>query len=251
MEKLNPLFKEKLFFLLRDLTYIDHLFDEKSKLFLKKHQRNKKGDISLNIESLNKIDDETQFRVISDVIASLEPTFTLLREHVRQIRNILSARGPNLVATLPHGIKVRKIYDRLLFTNKPLSRPIQETFSLSMGKNILTPFALNLHLSQARKIEKTFSKTKSIAFFDSDKLGNLSIRTFVNGDSFTPLGMKGTMKLKDFFIASKIPKEERRTIPLLLSDNNIIWILGLRINERFKITQDTRKTLKVTATPLK
>jgi len=251
MEKLNPLFKEKLFFLLRDLTYIDHLFEEKSKLFLKKHQRNKKGDISLDIESLNKIDDETQFRVISDVIASLEPTFTLLREHVRQIRNILSAKGPNLVATLPHGIRIKKIYDRLLFTNKPLSRPIQETFSLSMGKNILTPFALNLHLSQTRKIEKTFSKTKNIAFFDSDKLGNLSIRTFVNGDSFTPLGMKGTMKLKDFFIASKIPKEERRIIPLLLSDNNIIWVLGLRINERFKITQDTRITLKVTATPFK
>jgi tRNA(Ile)-lysidine synthase len=251
LEKLNPLFKEKLFFLLKDLTYIDHLFEEKSNLFLKKHQRNKKEDISLDIASLNKLDDETKFRVISHVITSLEPAFIPLREHIRQIKNILSAKGPNLVATLPHGIKIKKIYDRLLFTKKPVSRPIQETFSLSMGKNILTPFALTLHLSQAGKIEKTFSKTKNIAFFDSDKLGNLSIRTFVNGDKFTPLGMKGTMKLKDFFIASKIPKEERRTIPLLLSDNNIIWVLGLRINERFKITQDTRKMLKVTSIPFR
>ena len=73
----------------------------------------------------------------------------------------------------------------------------------------------------------------------------------MNGDTFMPLGMKGRMKLKDFFISSKIPKEERRTIPLLLSDNDIIWVIGLRIDERFKITKDTKKILKVTATPFK
>lgn len=251
MEKLNPLFKEKLFFLLKDLTYIDHLFEEKSKVFLKKHQKKKKGDISLNIESLDKIDDETKFRVISDIITSLEPAFVPLREHLRQIKDILSAKKPNLVATLPHGIKVKKIYDHLLFTKKPLSLPIQETFSISMGKNVLKPFVLNLHLSQSRKIIKVFSKNKNIALFDSEKLGNLTIRTFMNGDRFMPLGMKEKMKLKDFFISSKIPKEKRRTIPLLLSDNDIIWVIGLRIDERVKITKDTKKVLKVTATSFK
>jgi tRNA(Ile)-lysidine synthase len=251
MEKLNPLFKEKLSFLLKDLTYIDHLFEEKSKSFLKKHQKNKAGDISLDVLSLNKIDDETKFRVISDIIASLEPAFVPLREHIHQIKNILSAKKPNLVATLPNGIKIKKIYDHLLFTKKPLSSPIQETFLLSMGKNVLKPFALNLHLSQPRKIVRVFSKNNNIALFDSEKLGNLTIRTFINGDTFIPLGMKGKMKLKDFFISSKIPKEERRTIPLLLSDNDIIWVLGLRINEGFKITKDTKKVLKVTITSFK
>lgn len=251
MEKLNPLFKEKLFFLLKDLTYIDHLFEKKSNAFLKKHQRNKEGDISLDIVSLNKIDDETKFRVISNIITSLEPAFIPLREHFRQIKNILSAKKPNLVATLPHGIKIKKIYDHVLFTKKPLPSPIQETFSLSMGKNVLQPFSLDLHLSQPRKIVKVFSKNKNIALFDSEKLGNLTIRTFMNGDRFMPLGMKDKMKLKDFFISSKIPKEERRTIPLLLSDNDIIWVIGLRIDEAFKITKDTKKVLQVTATPFK
>jgi tRNA(Ile)-lysidine synthase len=120
-----------------------------------------------------------------------------------------------------------------------------------MGKNILQPFALNLHLSQPRKIARVFSKNNNIALFDCEKLGNLTIRTFMNGDTFIPLGMKGKMKLKDFFISSKIPKEERRTIPLLLSDNDIIWVIGLRINEGFKITKDTKKVLKVTITSFK
>lgn len=251
MEKLNPLFKEKLFFLLRDLTYINHLFEDKANAFLKKHQKNKKGDVSLEIDSLNKIDDETKFRVISNIMASLEPGFMPLREHLRQINNILSANKPNLVAALPRGVKIKKIYDHLLFTKKPLASPIKETFSLSMGKNVLQPFALDLHLSQPRKIPKLFSKNKNIAHFDNDKLGKLTIRTFMNGDIFMPLGMKGKMKLKKFFVSLKVPKEERRTIPLLLSDNDIIWIIGLRIDERFKITESTGKALKVTATPIK
>jgi tRNA(Ile)-lysidine synthase len=251
MEKLNPLFKEKLFFLLKDLTYIDHLFEDKATAFLKRHQRNKAGNISLDIDSLNKIDDETKFRVISDIVTSLEPGFIPLREHFRQINNILSAKGPNLVATLPHEVRIKKIYDHLLFTKKPLSSPIRETFSLSMGKNTLQPFALDLHLSQPRKVSRLFSKNKNIAIFDSDKLGQLTIRTFMNGDSFMPLGMKGRMKIKDFFISLKVPQEERRIIPLLLSDNDIIWIIGLRIDERFKITKSTSKALKVTATLFK
>jgi tRNA(Ile)-lysidine synthase len=251
MEKLNPLFKEKLFFLLKDLTYINQLFADKATAFLKKHQGNKEGDICLDIDSLNKIDDETKFRVISDIIASLEPEFVPLREHFRQINNILSAKGPNLVATLPHGIRIKKIYDHLLFTKKPLSSPIKEIFSLSMGKNVLRPFGLDLHLSQPREIARLFSKNKNIALFDSDKLGQLTIRTFMNGDTFIPLGMKEKIKLKDFFISLKVPQEQRRTIPLLLSDNDIIWIIGLRIDERFKITKSTSKALKITATPIK
>jgi tRNA(Ile)-lysidine synthase len=251
LERLNPRFKEKLFFLLKDLTYIDHLFEDKANAFCRKHQKSKDGDISLGTDSLNKIDNETKFRVISNIIASLEPEFIPLREHLRQINNILSANGPNLVATLPHGVKIKKTYNHLLFTNKPLVLPIQEAFSLSMGKNVLQPFGLDLHLLQPRKTARLFSKNKNIALFDNDKLGLLTIRTFINGDTFMPLGMKGKMKLKDFFISLKIPKEKRRTIPLLLSDNDIIWIIGLRIDERFKITESTRQALKVTAAPIK
>jgi tRNA(Ile)-lysidine synthase len=250
MEQLNPLFKEKLFFLLSDLTYINRLFEEKSQLFLKKHQHKKGEDIFLNIESLNAIDNETKFRVVSDIIASLEPTFVPLREHVSQIDKILFAKKPNLVITLPRGIIIKKIYDRLFFTKKPLPAPIRETFSLSIGENILTPFAMNIHLSQPRKTATVFSKKTNIAFFDRNKLGNLTVRTYMNGDTFMPLGMKNRIKLKDFFISSKIPKEERRTIPLLLSDNEIIWIIGLRIDERFKITDETKQTVKATAIPL-
>jgi len=249
IEKLNPLFKEKIFFLLQDLTDINNLFEEKSKLFLKKQQRNKEGDIFFDVKDLSKIDDETKFRVISDTISLLEPSFIPLREHHRLINKILASTKPNLVVTLPHGIHVKKTYGRLLFTRKSPPLPIEKTFPLSLGKNILEPLMYEIRLSISRKKPSSFLKNKNIAFFDHNKLGKLTIRTFRNGDTFMPLGMKNKIKVKDFFISSKIPKDKRRIIPLLVSDNDIIWVVGFRMDERFKITEDTERVLKATAIP--
>jgi tRNA(Ile)-lysidine synthase len=58
--------------------------------------------------------------------------------------------------------------------------------------------------------------------------------------------MKGHKKVKDFFIDLKIPSEMRCATPLLLSKDRPIWICGYRIDERFKVTPDTKKILKAT-----
>jgi tRNA(Ile)-lysidine synthase len=73
----------------------------------------------------------------------------------------------------------------------------------------------------------------------------LKIRNFRPGDRFQPLGVKGTQKLKEFFIDHKIPKFERPRIPLLISGRVIAWVVGYRIDERVKITENTQKVLKV------
>jgi tRNA(Ile)-lysidine synthase len=251
MEKLNPAYKDKLFSLLKDIAGVNRFFEKQSQEFLKKNKHIEQGEPFLDIDILNRLDGETKFRVISDIIISLEPRFIPLREHIYQIHKILSANKPNLIATLPYGIKVKKTYNHLFFTNKLSPAPIEEIFSLLMGENILNPLAVKLKLSRARKIPANFPKNNTIAFFDADKIGDMTIRTFVPGDRFVPLGMKNMVKLKNFFISQKIPIEGRRSIPLLLSDNIIIWIVGWRIDERFKITEKTKKVLKATVTPFK
>jgi tRNA(Ile)-lysidine synthase len=62
------------------------------------------------------------------------------------------------------------------------------------------------------------------------------IRTFRDGDRFTPFGMKGSKKLKDFFIDMKIPLQTRRNIPLVVAGNKILWIAGLRLAEEARLT---------------
>jgi tRNA(Ile)-lysidine synthase len=73
----------------------------------------------------------------------------------------------------------------------------------------------------------------------------LKMRNFRPGDRFYPLGMKGSQKLKNFFIDHKVPRFERTKIPLLISGEMIAWIAGYRIDERVKVTEKTEKVLKV------
>jgi tRNA(Ile)-lysidine synthase len=86
----------------------------------------------------------------------------------------------------------------------------------------------------------------SVGFFDMDCLSfPLIARLAQPGDKFTPLGMTGTQKLKKFFIDHKIPRMRRGKYPVLLSENRVIWVVGIRIDERFKITPSTKKILKI------
>jgi tRNA(Ile)-lysidine synthase len=87
------------------------------------------------------------------------------------------------------------------------------------------------------------------AFFDMERITfPLVVRTVRPGDKFRPLGAGGTQKIKKFFIDHKVPLEKRLRCPLLESGGRIIWVMGHRIDERFKITDSTREALKVELT---
>lgn len=70
----------------------------------------------------------------------------------------------------------------------------------------------------------------------------LSIRAWQQSDSFYPLGMKTRKKLSDFFIGLKIPVHQKTQVPLLINGNgDIIWISGYRPDDRYKVTENTKK----------
>jgi tRNA(Ile)-lysidine synthase len=70
----------------------------------------------------------------------------------------------------------------------------------------------------------------------------LTIRPWQHGDYFYPLGMKKKQKLSDFFIQQKIALHEKSRVPLLINANgDIVWVAGYRLNEHYKVTQNTKK----------
>jgi len=246
MEERNPLFKEKIVMLLQDITAINNLYSSKTEDFLKKEQTFEDGDISFEIGALKEIDEETRFRVFVSTFTKIEPAFIPLREHARLINKIISSEKPNLMLAMPHAIRIKKVYNRLIFTKKLIPRKITDIFPINHGENMLDIFGLRLDVALLLNDEKIpYLPDRYIAHFDKDKVGNLSVRTFLNGDRFSPLGMKNSVKLKDFFISQKIPREERGHIPLLMSDDDIIWVIGYRMDERYKISEDTKKALIV------
>lgn len=91
--------------------------------------------------------------------------------------------------------------------------------------------------------ELSLNLDKHIAQLDLEKLQfPLQLRSWNEGDSFFPLGMKGRKKISDFFQAEKIPLNHKNDIALLVNCNgDILWIAGYRVDERYKVKKGTKK----------
>lgn len=91
-----------------------------------------------------------------------------------------------------------------------------------------------------------FSLSPVVEFVDAEIAGDvLTLRRWQPGDSFTPLGMKGHKKISDFLVDAKIPIYQKNNVLVLSNKNGIIWVCGLRVDDRFKITENTRRILKL------
>jgi tRNA(Ile)-lysidine synthase len=85
------------------------------------------------------------------------------------------------------------------------------------------------------------------AFVDSERLpAALRLRARRRGERFQPLGLGGhSVLLSDFFVDQKVPAEQREHWPLLTSGDEVVWVVGLRLDERFKVTPSTRHVTRL------
>ncbi|MDR3340451.1 MAG: tRNA lysidine(34) synthetase TilS [Candidatus Symbiothrix sp.] len=87
-------------------------------------------------------------------------------------------------------------------------------------------------------------KCKHIAYLDFDKIQfPLMLRKWQIGDKFVPFGMNGFQKLSDYFSNNKFSKPQKEKTWILTSENNIVWIVNHRIDNRFKCTDSTKKII--------
>lgn len=92
-----------------------------------------------------------------------------------------------------------------------------------------------------------FSPNPNVLYVDAAKLATpLILRHWCEGDRFYPFGMRGSKKLSDFFIDQKINLIEKKNIPVLCSGDKIVWLVGYRGDDRFKIDNQTKKYYKIT-----
>ena len=89
------------------------------------------------------------------------------------------------------------------------------------------------------------------ALLDEARLDpTLLVRTRRRGDRFRPIGMRGTVKLQDFFVNVKVPRAQRDRVPLVLSGDDIVWVVGYRISGNVKVTGKTGRSIRLEASRL-
>lgn len=115
------------------------------------------------------------------------------------------------------------------------------THMLRSGDNLVFDTFPN-HASLELNIEEP-----SIELFDKSLLKfPLCLRQPHAGDTFVPLGMTGRKKVSEFMIDAKIPVNLKKRVLVMTSGKDIIWVVGLRMDDRFKVTEETTEILRMT-----
>ncbi len=192
-----------------------------------------------------------QWRVIQKALERMKGESNLSEGEWREanwVYHLLRQPPSSFLLELPRGLYLEKRYDTILVKRgKPEPIPPFEVELLVPGTTHLQEIGKEIFIE-----EKTWASSdkiddhRNVAFLDYGKLQfPLRMRNFRPGDRFQPLGSQGMQKVKEFFIDRKIPRFERPSIPLLLSGERIAWVVGHRIDERFKVTSSTRKVLRI------
>ena len=153
----------------------------------------------------------------------------LTAAHVESILSLGRGRTGTSVS-LPGGVLASQVYGNLLIRVPAAGElPLKELeFEVFLWENQQIP-------------EKTYTK-----WFDYDKIkSSLEIRHRKPGDFLTVTEAGGKKKLKDYMIDCKIPREERENLTLLADAGHILWIVGYRISQYYKVTSQTKTVLKV------
>ncbi len=166
--------------------------------------------------------------------------------HIEEIMTILTKPAGKRLS-LPGGLTFSIDYDRYLLGQDPdaLSPfpPLSGEFPLKIPGETLLPgwrIEATIMLPEAMKADARDYK----AYFDFNKTGsNLAIRSRRPGNRFQPLGMSQSKKLGEFMIDAKIPQAWRQQVPIVCSPQHILWVVGWRIDDRVKVTDNTKKVL--------
>ncbi|MEW6523758.1 MAG: tRNA lysidine(34) synthetase TilS [Bacillota bacterium] len=93
------------------------------------------------------------------------------------------------------------------------------------------------------------SASPEVAYIDYRAIrGPLRVRSRQPGDRFKPLGMTGTQKVKDYLIDKKIPVQLRQRVPVVVCDDGVVWLAGLRLDDRFRVVPSTDQVLELRLT---
>ena len=150
---------------------------------------------------------------------------------------------------LPQNIIVENCYGNIyIFAQDKEVAYNSNQYSLSIDeKNIIHSLNVAIEMDVKPKVKfGEFRGTDYIKNFDYDKIsGPIILRHRKDGDRFMPLGMTGNKKIKDLFIDLKIPKSKRNEIPLICFGDDISWVVGYRVSEKFKVSKDTKNILRI------
>lgn len=212
------------------------------KTIMKLITRKNDMEIELFLVPLESMDRVILRRVLRHAVSVVRGLRGLDLGHIEDVIGLVKGGSPGQRIYLPGRMRAVKKYSTLLITAKSPAKVgeyrLEVPGSVRIGETGAVLTASVSNLADAGADKKT-------AILDADKIAPpLTVRSRKKGDYFHPIGFSGKRKkLQDFFVDEKIPRDERDSVPLVLSSDDIIWVAGMRADERFRATEKTERFL--------
>jgi tRNA(Ile)-lysidine synthase len=236
------------------LGEVDDYLEQQAEIAGKMAITESPGARRIDVSKFLKLHKVIQQRLLHNILCDLTPGGKdITYRHISDLLTLFTDSG-NRDISLPHGLKGKRRYGDLMIESKDVSK--KDSHSVS---GIVPDTCQNIPISETEalvlqvlgmvNLSQEIPTNQYTKWFDYDKIRkSLDLRTRRKGDYLTIADGKGNLfhkSLKDYMIAQKIPREERDNIFLLAEDNHILWVIGYRISEHYKIGRNTKHILQV------
>ncbi|MBA7629736.1 tRNA(Ile)-lysidine synthase [subsurface metagenome] len=172
--------------------------------------------------------------------------------HIEEMMSLVTKPAGKRLS-LPGGLTFSIEYNRYLLTSDPAALsplpPLKGEFQLNIPGETRLP-GWRVEAAIIKREEMSDEEGDFTAYLDLGKSGHkLLVRPRRRGDRFQPLGLAQPKKLGEFMIDAKIPQAWRGRIPIVCSQEQILWVVGWRLDERAKVSQDTKQVLHLKFEP--
>jgi tRNA(Ile)-lysidine synthase len=193
------------------------------------------GDASINIEDLKKLQPK------SLLLYELFKPYNFSEAVLEDLEKSWDRQPGKVFESATHSL----LLDRMALILSPKTKAEPSSISVPKGESDIKWGQINVKVKELDSGDFKLSRENCFAFFDEALLQfPLKLRHWNKGDYFYPFGMKGKKKLSDFFTEKKIPLNAKNSIPILENGNgDVLWIAGYRSDDRYKITEQTKKVI--------
>lgn len=246
LEKYNPNFKKAILRAVNTVSSDQLFLQEETQKRLDKLAKFEDDLVKIPTAKLRKLPLSLQRRVLRQVIKEVKGNLKSVEfKHIEEVLQYLAGKRPKLGLDVSKEISIFSEYqDVVISKKKKNSEKVGEIVLEAPGVTFLPHLGFKVKARFREAKDLKVSKANKLAYLDLEKLTlPLYIRNFRPGDRFRPLGLGGTKKLQDFLVDEKIPARLREKVAVVTSGNEICWLVNLRIDDRFKITEQTEQVL--------
>ncbi len=216
------------------------------------------GKVSIDITGLTKCHPSIRRHILRIALekaaGSLKGIFS---NHIEAVLALALKGRTGTSVNLPGGIRPYVSYGEIVIGKIDSEKDLFDKEVEIPGMTYMDEFGIWLDaavidLMQSDEACMKLSDLSPLQYLDYDSIAGygrpddvLRVRSRMQGDYFTPVGSKYSKKLKKYFIDGKFPRFERDKFLLIAKGNEIAWIIGHKISDKFKVTENTKKVLKL------